>query len=287
MAVSKSALSGVKHLIAVSSGKGGVGKSTVAVNLALALAREASAQGEPGVPKVGLLDADLYGPNVPTMLGVRDVRPGIRPVGEPGKETDEILVPPTAYGMKVMSIGFLIERDQPMIWRGPMLHSALTQFCQKVDWGDLDYLVVDLPPGTGDVQLSLAQLLPLSGAVMVTTPQEVAVEDVRKAFQMWERVRVPVIGIVENMSYFKCDNCDTRHTLFGAGGGAALAERYGAPLLVELALEPLIRSGGDAGKPIVVADPEHASAQAFQELARRVIQRLSNAQTPIQIGRFN
>ena len=200
----QSLISGVGHIIAVSSGKGGVGKSTVAVNLATSLALEGA--------RVGLMDADIYGPNVPTMMGVTD-QPKI--VNDP--EKGEIFIPPSAHGVKVMSMGFLIQGDQPLVWRGPMLHSVVNQFCHKVDWGKLDYLIVDMPPGTGDVQLSLSQVVPVAGAVLVTTPQEVSMQDVRKAFHMFEKVRIPIMGVVENMSYFKCDSCDKKHALFGTG----------------------------------------------------------------------
>ncbi|MCM2322918.1 MAG: Mrp/NBP35 family ATP-binding protein [Oligoflexia bacterium] len=272
---------GVSHIIAVSSGKGGVGKSTVAVNLATALALEGA--------RVGLMDADVYGPNVPTMLGVTD-----RPTMTEDAARGELLVPPTAHGVKVMSMGFLVDGDQPVVWRGPMLHSVVSQFCHKVDWGSLDYLVVDMPPGTGDVQLSLAQLVPVTGAVMVTTPQEVSLQDVRKAFHMFEKVRVPIIGVVENMSYFRCDGCDKRHHPFGSEGGKTLATKFRTELLAELPMVPAVREGGDEGRPVVVRDPGSEVAQAFRELARKVAQKTSimdaegvDPSQIVQIGRFN
>lgn len=272
-------IDGVAHIIAVSSGKGGVGKSTVAVNLATALAMEGA--------RVGLMDADVYGPNVPTMMGVTE-QPQL--IQHPIR--GETFVPPVAFGVKVMSMGFLIPGDQPAVWRGPMLHSVVTQFCHKVDWGTLDYLVVDMPPGTGDVQLSLAQLVPVSGAVLVTTPQEVSLQDVRRAYNMFEKVRVPVMGIVENMSFFKCDGCDKQHFLFGKDGAKALARKFNAELLAQLPLVPAIREGGDEGKPIVVRAPSSESALAFRELARKVAQKLSifsaqDAGAQVEIGTFN
>src|SRR6185436_10547659 len=204
----KQSVPGIRTIIAVSSGKGGVGKSTVAVNLAVSLAQ----LGE----RVGLLDTDMYGPNVPIMVGI-NAEPSVR---------DQRLLPHEAYKVKVMSLGFLNRGDKPVIWRGPMLHTAVRQFLYDVEWGDLDYLIVDMPPGTGDAQLSLAQLVPVQGAVLVTTPQEVALGDVRKAYNMFEQVHIPVLGIVENMSYFICPNCSERHQIFGVGGGADLAKGF-------------------------------------------------------------
>ena len=276
-----SQIEGVAHIIAVSSGKGGVGKSTVAVNLATALALEGA--------RVGLMDADVYGPNVPTMMGVTE-QPKI--FDHPTK--GETFFPPSAHGVKVMSMGFLIQGDQPLVWRGPMLHSVVNQFCHKVDWGTLDYLVVDMPPGTGDVQLSLAQLVPVTGAVLVTTPQEVSMQDVRKAFHMFEKVRVPILGFVENMSYFKCDSCEKKHALFGSEGGKMLSRKYGVDLLAQLPMVPAVREGGDEGRPIVLRDPRSEVALAFRELARRIAQEVSivAAKGPadpsqgIQIGKF-
>ncbi len=255
---------GVKQVILVSSGKGGVGKSTVAVNLATALAMEGS--------KVGLMDADIYGPNIPTMMGVRQA-PEV--MDDPVK--GEMFLPPTAHGLKVMSMGFMVPEDQPLIWRGPMLHSVLTQFCEKVLWGELDYLVIDMPPGTGDVQLSIAQLVPVSGAILVTTPQEVSVQDVRKAYRMFEKVKVPIMGLVENMSYFICDGCTKKHGIFGSGGARVMAEKFGTQVLGEIPVVTGVREGGDAGKPVVLSTaPETKEvAQAFLALARRVAQDLA------------
>ena len=275
------AIPGVTHIIAVSSGKGGVGKSTVAVNLATSLALEGA--------KVGLLDADVYGPNIPTMMGVTE-GPEIRKDPEKG----ELFLPPTAHGVKVMSMGFLMPADQPAIWRGPMLHSVVSQFCHKVDWGTLDYLVVDMPPGTGDVQLSLAQLVPVTGAVLVTTPQEVSMQDVRKAYHMFEKVRVPLIGFVENMSYFLCDGCDRKHFLFGQDGGKSLARKFNGELLAQLPMNPVVREAGDEGRPAVISHPESETARGMRELARQVASRVSilaenlaiDPSQIVQIGKF-
>ncbi|HAR42033.1 MAG TPA: hypothetical protein DCS07_05285 [Bdellovibrionales bacterium] len=273
-------IEGVAHIIAVSSGKGGVGKSTVSVNLAVALAAEGA--------RVGLLDADIYGPNLPTMMGVKE------PPGMEEGPSGEVFLPPSAHGVKVLSIGMLVEGDQPLIWRGPMLHNVISQFCHKVKWGALDYLIVDMPPGTGDVQLSLAQLVPITGVVMVSTPQEVSMQDVRKAFLMFDKVRVPVLGIVENMSYFKCDGCDKKHSIFGQGGGRLLAEKFKTELLGEVPLLPQVREGGDEGKPIVLRDPQAEPAQILKGVARKVAQKVSilaseniNPADLIQIGKFN
>ncbi len=274
-------IEGVSHIIAVSSGKGGVGKSTVAVNLATALALEGA--------KVGLMDADVYGPNVPTMMGVTE-----SPQIQQHPERGEVFIPPTSLGVKVMSMGFLIQGDQPVVWRGPMLHSIVNQFCHKVLWGELDYLIVDMPPGTGDVQLSLAQLVPVTGAVLVTTPQEVSLQDVRKAFHMFEKVRIPVMGIVENMSYFQCGHCDTKHSLFGENGGKALAQKFNTPLLAQIPVVAQVREGGDEGRPVVVRDPQSAVALALRSLAKTVAQQTSILSSQgvdpsqiVQIGRFN
>lgn len=276
-----SAIEGVTHIIAVSSGKGGVGKSTVSVNLAVSLALEGA--------RVGLMDADVYGPNIPTMMGVTD-SPKLMKHPQKG----EVFVPPVAHGIKVMSMGFLTDPDQPVVWRGPMLHSVVSQFCHKVDWGTLDYLVVDMPPGTGDVQLSLAQLVPVTGAVLVTTPQEVSLQDVRKANHMFDKVRIPVMGIVENMSYFKCDGCEKKHTLFGSGGGQALAKKFNLELLAELPIVAQVREGGDVGRPVTISEPNSEIARAFRSLAQRIAQQASilsaqgvDPSQLIQIGRFN
>jgi ATP-binding protein involved in chromosome partitioning len=274
-------IEGVTHIIAVSSGKGGVGKSTVAVNLAASLALEGAC--------VGLMDADVYGPNIPTMLGVTD---SPKLVQHPQK--GELFVPPVAHGIKVMSMGFLVQGDQPIIWRGPMLHSIVNQFCHKVDWGKLDYLVVDMPPGTGDVQLSMAQIVPVTGAVLVTTPQEVSLQDVRKAYLMFEKVRIPVMGIVENMSYFKCDGCEKKHSIFGSEGGKMLAKKFSTELLAQLPIVPGVREGGDTGRPIVMGQPDSEVAKELRELARKVAQQVSiqgaqgvDPSQLIQIGKFN
>jgi ATP-binding protein involved in chromosome partitioning len=270
---------GVTHIIAVSSGKGGVGKSTVSVNLATSLALEGA--------KVGLMDADIYGPNIPTMMGVTE-----NPKLYVDKEKGEMFVPPESHGVRVMSMGFLIQGDQPVIWRGPMLHNILNQFCNRVDWGQLDYLVLDLPPGTGDVQLSLAQMIPLTGTVIVTTPQEVALQDVRKALHMWEKVKVPVLGVVENMSYFTADD-RKQYKIFGEGGGEALSKKFNTKLLAQMPLVPAVREGGDEGKPIVVKNPQSESAQKFRELARKVAQEIVLSQSgpsskpSLEIGSFS
>lgn len=248
---------GVAHIIAVSSGKGGVGKSTVAVNLAAALALEGA--------RVGLMDADVYGPNIPTMMGIID-QPQCR---------DDVFIPVLSYGVKVMSIGFLLPKDQPVVWRGPMLHSVVKQFCHQVEWGELDYLIVDMPPGTGDVQLSLSQLVPVTGAVLVTTPQEVSMQDVRKAFGMFEKVKIPILGFVENMSYFQCSDCEKRHFLFGEGGGKLLAKKFFSELLGELPLVPSVREGGDEGCPIVIRDRDSLIAQALRNMSKKVAQQVS------------
>lgn len=275
-------IEGVSHIIAVSSGKGGVGKSTVAVNLATSLALTGA--------RVGLMDADVYGPNVPTMMGVTE---GPKVENHPTK--GEIFIPPVSHGVKVMSMGFLIQADQPLVWRGPMLHNVVSQFCHKVNWGTLDYLVVDMPPGTGDVQLSLAQLVPVTGAVLVTTPQEVSAQDVRKAFHMFEKVRIPVMGIVENMSYFQAPGSDQKHYIFGQGGGKTLAKKFNVDLLAELPIDQQVREGGDEGRPIVVRDPRSDMAGYFRELSGKVAQRVSilaenlaiDPSQIVQIGKFN
>ncbi len=269
---------GVAHVIAVSSGKGGVGKSTVSVNLATSLALEGA--------RVGLLDADIYGPNIPTMMGVTE-----NPKLYVDSEKGEMFAPPSSHGVKVMSMGFLIQGDQPVIWRGPMLHNILNQFCTKVNWGELDYLVLDLPPGTGDVQLSLAQMLPLTGAVIVTTPQEISLQDVRKALNMWEKVKVPALGVVENMSHFTGDD-GKKYKIFGEGGGESLARKFNTRLLAQMPLVQAVREGGDLGKPIVVKDPASESAQLFRGLARSVAQEVAirsskTAAAPsLEIGAF-
>jgi ATP-binding protein involved in chromosome partitioning len=255
----KQAIPGIKNIIAVSSGKGGVGKSTVGVNLAVTLANWGA--------KVGLLDTDVYGPNVPIMVGVDQ---------DPTAQGQK-LVPLQAFSVKLMSVGFLNRGDRPVVWRGPMLHTAVRQFLYDVLWGELDYLIVDMPPGTGDAQLSLAQLVPVQGAVLVTTPQEVAMADVRKALNMFEQVQIPIFGIVENMSYFICDNCTQKHYIFGSGGGADLARRFKTNLLGQIPLSTNIREGGDAGLPIVISNPESPQSISFQEIAHNVAIRVAIA----------
>jgi ATP-binding protein involved in chromosome partitioning len=247
------ALPDVANVIAVASGKGGVGKSTVAANLALALA----AQGA----RTGLLDADIYGPSMPRMMGLQ----GERPTTADGKTLD----PPRGHGLPVMSIGFLVDADQPMAWRGPMVTQALNQMLSDTRWGPLDYLVVDMPPGTGDIQLTLCQRVPVSGAVIVTTPQEIALLDARKGLQMFRKVGVPVLGIVENMGLHRCPACGHESHVFDAGGGRALAERYGTTLLGELPLDGKIREQADSGCPTVVADPASPVAATYHAIARR------------------
>jgi ATP-binding protein involved in chromosome partitioning len=252
------ALPGVKNIIAVSSGKGGVGKSTVAVNLAVSLALDGA--------RVGLMDADVYGPNVPLMLGVGDKQPE---VGE------RQLFPIEAHGVKIISMGNLQPGDKPMIMRGPMLHGLVRQFLADVAWGELDYLIVDMPPGTGDVQLSLAQLVPVQGAVLVTTPQEVSLADVRRAFRMFETVAVPVLGVVENMSYFVAPDTGNIYHIFGEGGGRKLADQYGISLLGNIPLGMEVREAGDKGTPIVVSHPDSTQAKAFREMAENVARHVS------------
>ena len=248
-------------VIAVSSGKGGVGKSTVATNLAVALAQ--------GGARVGLMDADIYGPNIPRMMGV----------DEPPPVINEKIVPLEAHGVKVISLGFLIEREQPAIWRGPIVMKIITQFLRDVAWGDLDYFVVDMPPGTGDAQLSLVQSTPVHGAVIVTTPQEVSVGDALRGVKMFERVNVPVLGIVENMSWFECPHCGKPTALFGSGGGERLAKELDLPLLAQIPLHPPVREGGDTGTPIVVADAGSSAAKALVSLAGRVREQLGAVAT--------
>ncbi len=251
-------LANVRNVIAIGSGKGGVGKSTTAVNLALALAADGA--------RVGVLDADVYGPSVPMMLGLH---------GRPDSPDGKSIEPMRAHGIEAMSIGLLVEQDTPMIWRGPMATSALTQLLNDTRWGDLDYLVVDLPPGTGDIQLTLAQKIPVAGAVIVTTPQDVATLDARKALKMFEKVEVPVLGVVENMAVHVCSNCGHAEHLFGEGGGARMAAQYGVALLGSLPLEIGIREQGDAGIPVVVAAPESSAAQAYRDTARQLAVRLA------------
>jgi ATP-binding protein involved in chromosome partitioning len=261
----RTGITGVKNIIAVSSGKGGVGKSTVAVNVAVALAQAGA--------KVGLLDADIYGPNDPTMLGLADAQIVVRT-----SEKGEILEPAFNHGVKLVSMGFLIDRDQPVIWRGPMLNGVIRQFLYQVQWGELDYLLVDMPPGTGDAQLTLTQAVPMAGAVIVTTPQTVALLDSRKGLRMFQQMNVPVLGIVENMSYFiPPDMPEKQYDIFGSGGGSKTATELGVPLLGCIPLEISTRIGGDSGVPIVVADPDSASAKAFKAIAQTIAAKVSIA----------
>lgn len=256
--------SDIKHLILVASGKGGVGKSTVAVNLALAL----KDQGH----TVGLLDADIYGPSVPTLLG-----PSAKPASPDGKT----IMPVQKHGLKLMSMGYLVDADTAMIWRGPMLAGAVAQFVSDVSWGKLDYLIFDLPPGTGDIQLTLSQKFKVSGALLVTTPQAVAVADVVRAKSMFDRVRIPTLGLVENMSYFICDGCDKRHEIFASGGGERAAADLNIPFLGGIPLEPAVREAGDAGQPLSVRAPHSQSARAFATLALDLHERVE-AQAKVQ-----
>ncbi|MGU3574231.1 Mrp/NBP35 family ATP-binding protein [Brucellaceae bacterium C25G] len=249
----KAGVPGVKHIIAVASGKGGVGKSTTAVNLALGL----HANGL----KVGILDADIYGPSMPRLMGIS---------GQPEQASDKRIVPMERYGIKVMSMGFMVDEDAPMIWRGPMVVSALTQMLREVNWGDLDVMVVDMPPGTGDVQLTMAQKVPLSGAVIVSTPQDLALIDARKGLNMFRKVEIPLLGVVENMSYFIAPDTGTRYDIFGHGGAKAEAERIGVPFLGEVPLHMDVRALSDAGTPITAKEPESLHAQIFRDMAKKV-----------------
>ncbi|WP_420337386.1 Mrp/NBP35 family ATP-binding protein [Roseibium sp.] len=253
-ASAKPGVPGIKHIVAVASGKGGVGKSTTTANLALGMAANGL--------RVGVLDADIYGPSVPRLFNVS---------GRPEALSGRMLKPLEGYGVKVMSMGFMVEEETPMIWRGPMVISALTQMLREVAWGELDVLVVDMPPGTGDAQLTMAQQVPLAGAVIVSTPQDLALIDARKGLAMFKKVDVPVLGIVENMSYFLCPDCGSRHDIFGHGGARADAERLGVPFLGEVPLAMKIRETSDAGTPIVVSDPEGQSAQIYKEIAGKVM----------------
>jgi ATP-binding protein involved in chromosome partitioning len=248
----------VKNIIAVASGKGGVGKSTTAVNLALALVAEGG--------RVGILDADIYGPSQPRMLGIS---------GKPESKDGTSLEPMMSHGLQAMSIGFLIDEETPMIWRGPMVTQALEQLLNDTNWGDLDYLVIDLPPGTGDTQLTLAQKVPVSGAIIVTTPQDIALLDARKGLKMFQKVEVPVLGIVENMSIHICSNCGHEEHIFGQGGGASMSEQYGVQLLGALPLDIHIREEADSGKPSVVAQPDSRIAEIYREIARKTAAKLS------------
>ena len=248
-------LPGVRNAIAVASAKGGVGKSTVSINLALSMARM-------GV-RVGLLDADIYGPSIPLMMGVRDA---------PEITDGEKMVPVVRQGVSLMSIGFLADEGMPVVWRGPLLAQALQQFINQVEWGELDYLVIDLPPGTGDVALTLCQTVALSGAVVVTTPQDVALQDVERGIAMFDKVDVEVLGVVENMSYYICPNCSERHEIFSHGGGRQAAQRLEIPFLGEVPLHEEIRAGGDEGLPVVTANPDSAEGRVFADIATRVVE---------------
>lgn len=257
----------VRNVILVMSGKGGVGKSTVAANLALALQRSGL--------RVGLLDADMYGPSVPTMLGVS---------GQPGVSPQNKIAPLERFGLKIMSLGFLLEDPkEAVVWRGPMLHGALQQFLGDVEWGELDYLVLDLPPGTGDVALTLAQRLKVTGAVLVTTPQEVALQDVYKGVSMCKKVHIPVLGVVENMSFF-VDSAGKRHEIFGSGGGQKVADFAQAPLLGQVPMDPLVSQSGDAGTPVVQLSPASTAAKVFTEIADKIITRIESEQLPREGG---
>ena len=245
---------GVSHVVAVASGKGGVGKSTVAVNLALALVRLGQ--------RVGLMDCDVYGPSVPLMLGLHE---------RPKSTEDRRIIPLQKFGLKIISLGLFVEDHTPIIWRGPMINKLLTQFLREVDWGELDYLVLDLPPGTGDAQLTIVQQVPLSGGVIVTTPQDVALLDVKRGVTMFQQVNAPVLGVIENMSYHICSGCGDRVEIFGHGGGEQMAKQFHIPLLGEIPLVRDIRETADTGTPIVVAQPDHPQSQAFRAIAERVV----------------
>lgn len=261
----RTGIDGVKNIVAVSSGKGGVGKSTVAVNLAVSLAQAGA--------KVGLIDADIYGPNAPMMMGLSDANVMVRQ-GPQG----EVLEPAFNHGVKMVSMGFLIDRDQPVIWRGPMLNGVIRQFLYQVQWGELDYLIVDMPPGTGDAQLTLAQAVPMAGAVIVSTPQDVAIADARRGLRMFQQLNVPVLGVVENMSYFiPPDAPEKRYDIFGSGGGEKIATDLGVPLLGCVPLETTVREGGDQGVPIVVQFPGSASAQLLKAISQQLAARISVA----------
>ena len=249
-------LPGIQHIVAIGSGKGGVGKTTVAVNLAVSLAKLGH--------RVGLIDADIYGPNVPTMLGA---------TRQPSIVADNLMEPITAHGVKFISIGLISPGDKPMVMRGPMLHQIIRQFLQQVEWGELDFLLVDLPPGTGDVVISLVQTVPLTGAVVVSTPSDVSLQDARKALEMFHQVNVPVLGIVENMSHFSCPHCHEMIDIFSSGGAERTAKQFGLAFLGSLELDGEIRAGGDTGMPVALAGPESPRAKQFYNIAREVIER--------------
>lgn len=255
----KSKLPDIKYYIAVASGKGGVGKSTIATNLSLAISKKRE--------KVGLMDADIWGPSAPLMMGISE---------KPRATADDKIVPIEKFGLKVMSIGFLVNEEDAVIWRGPMVHGAIKQFIEDVEWSGTDYLVIDLPPGTGDAQLSLAQTAPISGGVIVTTPQDVALVDVRRGILMFNKLNIPILGIVENMSYLDMPDADGKIDIFGRGGGRRMAERFEVPFLGEIPLDPRIRIGGDNGTPIVESDPQSAAGKAFFEIADRILESIEN-----------
>lgn len=263
-----SALPNIKNIIAIASGKGGVGKSTTAVNLALAFAQEGA--------RAGILDADIYGPSQPLMLGVT-TRPEIN--------DKKILLPIIAHGIQSMSIGYLVDETSPMVWRGPMVSMALQQLLKDTQWDKLDYLVIDLPPGTGDIQLTLAQKIPVTGAVIVTTPQDLALLDARRAYEMFRKVHVPVLGVIENMSIHICSQCGQQESIFGIGGGEQLARQYAIELLGGLPLDKQIREQTDGGKPTVIADPTGANAMLYRDIARRIMAKLA-LQDPSESGKF-
>ena len=256
----------VQNLIAISSGKGGVGKSTVTANLAVALRLTGL--------EVGIMDADIYGPNIPIMMGVT----------EPPKKEGEKILPAEGHGVKVMSMGFFVPEETPVVWRGPMVHGAIQQFFRDVLWGKLDYLLIDLPPGTGDVQLTLSQLVPLTGAITVTTPQEVALHDVRKGIMMFQKVNVPNLGVIENMSYHVCSHCGERSEIFSHGGGERAAEKFEVPFLGSIPLDTAIRQGGDMGTPIVIADPSSPQAKSFREIAATLVKTTSQSGSNEETG---
>ncbi len=256
------AIPGIKSIIAVGSGKGGVGKTTLSVNLALALARLGH--------KVGLLDADIYGPNIPLMLG---------DAGEPQLTPENMIIPAERFGLKIISVGYLSPGDKPLVWRGPMLHGVIKQFLSQVAWGELDYLVIDLPPGTGDVVISLTQSVPLTGAVVVTTPSDVSLQDARKAIEMFNQVRVEILGIAENMSYMMCPHCNHEIDVFSTGGGERTAEQYGVPFLGRIELDPTIRQGGDSGHPVVLGGEQANNAKSLFAFARKVLERVQEVES--------
>lgn len=262
--MTKAPIEGVKNLITIASGKGGVGKTTVAVNLAIALKNLGSS--------VGLLDADVYGPNVPVMLGSHD---------QPTALDERTIIPVESYGVKMISMGLLNPGDKPLIWRGPMLHSVIQQFLRSVKWGDLDYLIVDLPPGTGDVQLTMIQTAPITGAVVVTTPSIVALADVRKAIEMFRQVNTEILGVVENMSYFSCPHCAGRIDVFGHGEGKRMARTFGVPFLGEIEIDPQIRIGGDTGKPVTSLGEDAPGAKSIYAIARAVVDRIQTVNASV------